>query len=165
MDFYEILEVSRNATQEEIKKAYRRIALESHPDRNIGNEDAEQRFKKATEAYDTLSDINLRSQYDMRSRQTKFNFRNPNPQPNPQPKPDNGARSGKVVKRDLHIQDAPPPKFDLWGNPLSVSEQREWDKYNKIDVRKLHSKKDKYKEGGWVDVFASQYSDNDISIR
>jgi molecular chaperone DnaJ len=63
-DYYEILEVAKNATAEEIKKAYRKKALQYHPDKNPGNKEAEERFKEAAEAYDVLSDQNKRARYD-----------------------------------------------------------------------------------------------------
>lgn len=63
-DFYQILEVERNASQDQIKKAYRKLALKYHPDRNPGDKEAEEKFKEASEAYETLSDENKRRQYD-----------------------------------------------------------------------------------------------------
>ncbi len=63
-DYYEILEVPRNATKEEIKKAYRKKALQYHPDRNPGDKEAEEKFKEAAEAYDVLSDDEKRRRYD-----------------------------------------------------------------------------------------------------
>ncbi|RME73567.1 MAG: molecular chaperone DnaJ [Planctomycetota bacterium] len=63
-DYYEVLGVHRDATEIEIKKAYRRIALETHPDRNPGDKEAEARFKEAAEAYEVLSDPDKRARYD-----------------------------------------------------------------------------------------------------
>ncbi len=63
-DFYEILEIERTATVEEIKKSYRKIALKNHPDRNPGDEEAIRRFKEASEAYDVLGDPDKKSRYD-----------------------------------------------------------------------------------------------------
>ncbi len=63
-DYYEILGVSKGASQDEIKKAYRKIALQYHPDRNPGDQAAEEKFKEAAEAYDVLSNPDKRAQYD-----------------------------------------------------------------------------------------------------
>src|SRR5574343_79655 len=63
-DFYEILGISKNATAEEIKKAYRKKAIEFHPDKNPGNKEAEEKFKEAAEAYEVLSDANKKAKYD-----------------------------------------------------------------------------------------------------
>jgi len=63
-DYYEILGVNRNASEEKIKKIYRQLALKYHPDRNPGNNEAEERFKEAAEAYEVLRDAEKRSIYD-----------------------------------------------------------------------------------------------------
>jgi molecular chaperone DnaJ len=63
-DFYETLEVAKNASEEEIKKAYRKMALKYHPDRNQGDKTAEEKFKQISEAYEILSDQEKREAYD-----------------------------------------------------------------------------------------------------
>jgi molecular chaperone DnaJ len=63
-DYYEVLGVSKSATKDEIKKAYRKLAIENHPDKNPGDKAAEERFKEATEAYEVLSDDTKRKNYD-----------------------------------------------------------------------------------------------------
>jgi len=63
-DYYEVLGISRDADLDEIKKAYRKLALEYHPDRNPGDTAAEEKFKEATEAYEVLKDPQKRQQYD-----------------------------------------------------------------------------------------------------
>jgi molecular chaperone DnaJ len=63
-DYYEILGVAKTASQEEIKKAYRKTAIQFHPDKNPGNKEAEEKFKEAAEAYEILSDTEKRAHYD-----------------------------------------------------------------------------------------------------
>jgi molecular chaperone DnaJ len=63
-DYYEVLEVSKSASVEDIKKAYRKKAVQFHPDKNPGNKEAEEKFKEATEAYSVLSDAESRARYD-----------------------------------------------------------------------------------------------------
>jgi len=63
-DYYEVLGVSKGATKEEIKKAYRKLAIQFHPDKTAGNKEAEGKFKEATEAYEVLSDDKKRQTYD-----------------------------------------------------------------------------------------------------
>ena len=63
-DYYEVLGVEKNATADQIKKAYRKKAIEYHPDKNPGNKEAEEKFKEAAEAYDVLSNPDKRARYD-----------------------------------------------------------------------------------------------------
>jgi molecular chaperone DnaJ len=63
-DYYEVLGVKKSASTDELKKAYRKIALQFHPDRNPDNKEAEDKFKEAAEAYDVLSDADKRARYD-----------------------------------------------------------------------------------------------------
>ena len=77
-DYYEILGVPRAATQDEIKKAYRKLARQHHPDANPGDKAAEERFKEVQTAYDVLSDEKKRKEYD---RYGSTNGRGPRPGP------------------------------------------------------------------------------------
>lgn len=70
-DYYEVLGVDKNASTDEIKKAYKKMAIKYHPDRNPGNKEAEEKFKEAAEAYDVLHDDQKRQQYD------QFGFNGP----------------------------------------------------------------------------------------
>ena len=63
-DYYEVLGVSKNASDDEIKKAYRRLAIQYHPDRNPGDKTAEEKFKEAAEAYEVLSNAEKKQRYD-----------------------------------------------------------------------------------------------------
>src|SRR5947207_13967151 len=63
-DYYEVLGVGRSATEQELKSAYRKLAMQYHPDRNPGNAESEEKFKEASEAYGVLADADKRSRYD-----------------------------------------------------------------------------------------------------
>ena len=63
-DYYEILGVDKNASKDEIKKAYRKLAMKFHPDRNQGDKEAEEKFKEGAEAYEVLSNDDKKARYD-----------------------------------------------------------------------------------------------------
>ena len=63
-DYYKVLNVERNSTEDEIKKAYRKLAMKYHPDRNKGDKNAEKKFKEVNEAYQTIGDKTKRENYD-----------------------------------------------------------------------------------------------------
>src|SRR5256885_1055396 len=63
-DYYEVLAVAKTATAEEIKKSYRKLAMQYHPDRNVGDAEAEEKFKEAAEAFDVLGNPDKRARYD-----------------------------------------------------------------------------------------------------
>src|SRR5947209_10859958 len=63
-DYYEVLGVAKDANEEEIKRSFRKLAMQYHPDRNVGDKDAEEKFKEAAEAYEVLSDRDKRQRYD-----------------------------------------------------------------------------------------------------
>lgn len=73
-DYYNILEIDRNATTCEIKKNYRKLALKYHPDKNSNKKEFEDKFKKISEAYDTLSDPEKRKNYDMFGKSDNISF-------------------------------------------------------------------------------------------
>ncbi len=90
-DFYAVLGVSRDASPQELKRAYRKLAMQYHPDKNPNNRQAEERFKEATRAYKTLANQEKRKQYDM------FGEQNGDVgTPPPSPGPAAPSRSGKV---------------------------------------------------------------------
>ncbi len=71
-DYYQVLEINKNASLEDIKKAYRKMAIKYHPDRNPNDKKAEEKFKEAAEAYEILSDSNKRKKYDQFGHQSNY---------------------------------------------------------------------------------------------
>lgn len=144
---YETLGISPKATAEEIRKAYRNLALKYHPDRNPGDDIAPEKFKSVQSAYDVLSDLNSKARYDLTM---------PKPKPAPPVEPivrmkTKAQREAEAyaayraeVARGFTIGDAPPPKFDLWGKPIN----------NRVK-----------KEPEFVDAFANSYSSDVPDIR
>lgn len=142
MSLYEVLGVTQQATTDDIKKAYRKLALKHHPDRNPGDESACEKFKEVQNAYDILSDPNQRARHDMPGMRT--------PTPPPRPKKPEKKKDPKDVawenrKHGFTYADAPGPKVDLWGKPFG---------------------KEKKKEPEFKDSFSGMYEDeSQVSIR
>lgn len=82
-NFYDLLGISKTATADEIKSAYRKKAMEHHPDRNGNSKESEEMFKQVKQAYETLSDPSSRSFYDNYGKQPSGNFSQKNQQHNP----------------------------------------------------------------------------------
>ena len=76
-DYYDILGVGKDTSQSDIKRAYRKIAMKYHPDKNPDNKEAETKFKEAAEAYSVLSDETKKAQYD-RFGHNQFQYHHPN---------------------------------------------------------------------------------------
>lgn len=157
MDYYTLLGVQRTATDEEIRKAYRKLAMAYHPDRNPGDKEATIKFKQIQEAYDTLTDLNKRARY---------NGNKPQPKPAPKPKSKKSSFEFNNHHSGFRMYDAPPPPFDLWGRPLSPAEKAAWVRNNvshhtpKNDIE-MQQLKDR-----WKDSFAGKYeTDGSLDLR
>src|SRR5262249_4448387 len=101
-DYYETLGLKKGASEDEIKKAYRKLARQHHPDRNPGDKQAEARFKEVQEAYDVLSDKKRRAQYD------QFGFA--------------GAGRGAGGPGGFHWGGGGPGNFEFQGDPEMAAE-------------------------------------------
>lgn len=135
MDFYKLLGVEVNATEEQIKQAYRKRAMENHPDRNPGDKEAENRFKAIQEAYENLMDVNKRARYNAKT-----------------PPPHKTYHKAPQRRKEA-FYDAPPPAFDLWGQPLSNAQKDEWSRNNRENIIEVQNKKKNNVNSGFVDAF------------
>ena len=154
MDYYEELGIGRNATQEEIKSAYRKKAFQWHPDRNPGDKNAETMFKIIQNAYDVLSNPLDKANYDGKGRTYTYAYKKPSyTAPKKPAKP-----AKKVYSSDrFSIHDAPPPKYDLWGRPLSEDEQKEWQFNNSTHMKDVLRKQKQQTASQWKDSMSDQY--------
>ena len=100
-NYYEMLGVDKNAPSNEIKRAYRTLAIKYHPDRNLGNKAAEEKFKDINEAYEILSDQTRRVQYDQSLKPKSFFGRGNNNDNNGRPGRPTRPRPGRVVTDDF----------------------------------------------------------------
>ena len=112
MYYYSFLKIKRTATADEIKKAYKKIASENHPDRTNGDSEKTKIFKQVVEAYETLFDPLKRARYNSLYPE-KVHFEPPKPFSNM----------------------AKPPTHDIWGEPLSYKDQMQWLREN--DIRNI----------------------------
>lgn len=108
MGYHETLGVPPTASQEEIKKAYRRMAMKYHPDRNPGDEEAVEMFKKVQEAFEWLTDDKRQPHQTTQGYKQTYQTK---PQP-PKSRPNDW------------IRDAPPPTHDIWGDPIGPEKPR-----------------------------------------
>jgi DnaJ-class molecular chaperone len=146
MDYYKLLGIARTATVEQIETAYRRLALEYHPDRNPNNPEAVQRFKEVTAAAEVLRDANKRAIYDGKISCTQRKA-NSNVQ-----KPQEDSNMGR-----WHTP--PPPKYNIWGEPMSPEEREEWFLSSQESAEQTSRRKSRVrsKESGYMDAYAQFY--------
>lgn len=174
MDYYKILGITPDADLDAIKKSYRKLAAQYHPDKNIGDAEAAERFKEIKKAYDYITE-NIGKPYKAEMPHNK----KPKPQP-PKPKADHKNETmphNKLRRQSSIFADAPPPKYDIWGQPLSQEEKIKWQQNNTGDFKDLLEKwrkaqKMKHEkelniqmniiETGWRDTFANQYEADPI---
>ncbi len=128
-DYYVLLGVNKNASADDIKKAYRRLARKYHPDLNPGDKTAEAKFKEITEANEVLSDVEKRNQYDRfgqywkQSEQPRANTRStPNPTPNNQASDFNGVDFGQYNNFDDFVNEL-LGRFNNSSNPNPASQK------------------------------------------
>jgi curved DNA-binding protein CbpA len=158
MNYYQLLGVPQTATTNEIKTAYRHLAVKHHPDKNPKfTKEADEKFKKIIEAYKILIDAVKRKTYDagLPKKPVKQKKKRPS---SPEELCD------WLYKNDpnlgMHtIKDAPPPKFDVWGQPIVV------EKFDPIEIPIKKTYKQNYRpipEKKFIDVFAKDYVAEDV---
>ena len=118
MNYYETLGIGYSASAEEISKAYRHLSRANHPDRNIGDITAPKRFIEIQTAYETLSDLNRKSNYDLTiQKHIKLNKKQ--------------KIKEKTHTDNFKIYDAAPLNVDLWGQPIETKTQEFKDAFSK----------------------------------
>lgn len=133
-NYYEILGVDRNASQDEIKKAFRKLAKQHHPDVNHGAFESEEKFKKINEAYNVLNKENLRKEYDLKLDGGEKNTVNPrNYEKRKEPE--------KNSYQNININDIEKSFENFFGfNPKSKEKINKENKKNPIDTTDIFEK-------------------------
>lgn len=124
MDYYTILGISKSANQEDIKNAYRKLAMKHHPDRNQGNKEAEDRFKKINEAYATLSDVTKRRDYDRVNESTFNGFKNSHTHTNNQDFKNTSFEDEDIDEMMKNFFNQKSPFSDIFGQHFQQKSQQ-----------------------------------------
>lgn len=133
-NYYEILGVAREASQEEIKKAFRRLAKAHHPDVNHGTSESEEKFKKINEAYNVLNKENLRKEYDLKLEGGEKNTANSR-------KNEKRKEPEKNSCQNININDIEKSFENFFGfNPKSKEKINKGNKKNPIDTTDIFEK-------------------------
>ncbi|WP_411680949.1 J domain-containing protein [Clostridium thailandense] len=133
-NYYEILGVDRNASQDEIKKAFRKLAKQHHPDVNHGTSESEEKFKKINEAYNVLNKENLRKEYDLKIDGGEKNNINPRTR-------EKRKEAEKNNYQNINIDDIEKSFENFFGfNPKSKEKVNKENKKNPIDTTDIFEK-------------------------